>query len=392
MATSFHQWESDPLFSAAEVVQDSADRMESIFRLLLHEQGLVQGHHSDPKLLTSIEYHRRDLATTLETAKWQLEDFERAVSLSAATDKSRMREDVISRHKQFIRAIREQIVHVEKSLLDSSMGNSVRNTEWINLNEQDRDGLALFLSGQDPTEQVPRYEKEDSTILRRFLDPVTTSSYNDSTDEIVEQKTRESENLNMARAMHVDHDFKSSKEGKLRNVGSHYPAQLSFEAPEALRDTAGGKHGGDGSWDLEADGAKDKSFFHKDGRGYHNRMGIFCFLANLWPAYGSRVSRNFTKRLKDGEEQSHSPSQMDVSHGAPGHQARMRLAFRYGIFQGLCSQLSAKVTHSYSWIGVWRSRYQRSRYHIQADHHSVRMILMMLFALIVLGILLFQVA
>lgn len=26
MATSFHQWESDPLFSAAEVVQDSADR------------------------------------------------------------------------------------------------------------------------------------------------------------------------------------------------------------------------------------------------------------------------------------------------------------------------------------------------------------------------------
>ena len=68
-----------------------------------------------------------------------------------------------------------------------------------------------------------------------------------------------------------------------------------------------------------------------------------------------------------------------------GHQARMRLAFRYGIFQGLCSQLSAKVTHSYSWIGVWRSRYQRSRYHIQVDHHSVRMILMMLFALIVLG-------
>lgn len=27
MATSFHQWESDPLFSAAEVVQDSADRL-----------------------------------------------------------------------------------------------------------------------------------------------------------------------------------------------------------------------------------------------------------------------------------------------------------------------------------------------------------------------------
>lgn len=30
MASSFHEWESDPLFSAAEVVQDSADRLDSI--------------------------------------------------------------------------------------------------------------------------------------------------------------------------------------------------------------------------------------------------------------------------------------------------------------------------------------------------------------------------
>ena len=68
-----------------------------------------------------------------------------------------------------------------------------------------------------------------------------------------------------------------------------------------------------------------------------------------------------------------------------GHLARMRLAFRYGIFQGLCSKLYAKVTHSYSWIGAWSSRYRRSLYHMQADYHSVRMILMMLFALIILG-------
>ena len=57
---------------------------------------------------------------------------------------------MISRHKQFIRAIREQIVQVEKSLVDSSLRKSVRNTEWINLDEQDRDGLALFLSGHVP--------------------------------------------------------------------------------------------------------------------------------------------------------------------------------------------------------------------------------------------------
>lgn len=47
-------------------------RMESLFRLLLHEQNLVQEDHNDAKLVNSIEYHWRDLATTLETAKWQV--------------------------------------------------------------------------------------------------------------------------------------------------------------------------------------------------------------------------------------------------------------------------------------------------------------------------------
>lgn len=46
--------------------------MESVFRMLLHEQSLVQGDPSDQKLLTSIEYHRRDLATALGTTKWQV--------------------------------------------------------------------------------------------------------------------------------------------------------------------------------------------------------------------------------------------------------------------------------------------------------------------------------
>lgn len=69
---SLHKWESDPLFSAAEVVQDSTDRMESVYRLLLHEQGLVHAEHPDSRLLTSVNYHRRDLATILETTKWQV--------------------------------------------------------------------------------------------------------------------------------------------------------------------------------------------------------------------------------------------------------------------------------------------------------------------------------
>jgi hypothetical protein len=34
MASSFHEWESDPLFSAAEVVQDSSDRLD--FTVIYH--------------------------------------------------------------------------------------------------------------------------------------------------------------------------------------------------------------------------------------------------------------------------------------------------------------------------------------------------------------------
>ncbi|XP_052882732.1 uncharacterized protein LOC128279232 [Gossypium arboreum] len=148
MGSSLLQWESDPLFPAAEVVQDSADRMESIFRVLLHEQNLVEANNYDPKLLTLIGYHRRDLATILETAKWQalLEDFERAVNSSARMDRPHSREAVIFRQKEFVSAIREQINNVEKSLEEMAMGNHAKNSEWKNLNEQDKDNLALFLS------------------------------------------------------------------------------------------------------------------------------------------------------------------------------------------------------------------------------------------------------
>ncbi|KAL9355048.1 hypothetical protein Peur_053018 [Populus x canadensis] len=128
MASSFHEWESDPLFSAAEVVH-SSDRMESLFRRVLHHQSLVQSEHPDPRFLSSIEYHKRDLATILGTAKWQLEDFERAANSSIIANKSQTREDVISRLRQFIMAIREHINEVEKGVKGPSLGDSMRNSE-----------------------------------------------------------------------------------------------------------------------------------------------------------------------------------------------------------------------------------------------------------------------
>ena len=49
-------------------------RMESVYRILLHEQSLVQEtHHPDQRLLASLQSHRRQLATSLETVKWQVD-------------------------------------------------------------------------------------------------------------------------------------------------------------------------------------------------------------------------------------------------------------------------------------------------------------------------------
>lgn len=388
MASSFRQWESDPLFSAAEVVQDSADRMESLFRLLLHEQNLVQEDHNDAKLVNSIEYHWRDLATTLETAKWQLEDFEREVNLSATMDKSHAKENVISRHKQFIRAIREQILNVEKTLGDTSIGDLLNSTHGLNFDEQDRNGLALFLSGENPTELAPCQDLEDSNTMRKFLDPTSKSSLN---GEIVEHNKGEIENFNMNGVVPLDHNFRV-EDNRLREVGSHYSTQLAFETPSSLLETDSDRHGEEVSWDLEANQATYKSFFHKNKLGgYCRRINVFGSLGNLWPPYRERDRRSFTKRLKDGEEQRHSLSTINASHSAQGHLRQMSLASGYSYFQGLFSELLARLMQ-YSWVGKCRARYRKSTYFLQVSQHSRQLISAILVALIILGILIFLIA
>ncbi|XP_015898794.3 uncharacterized protein LOC107432220 [Ziziphus jujuba] len=361
MASSLLQWESDPLFSAAEVVQDSADRMESIFRLLVHELTLVQGDQTDPKLLASINYHRRDLATTLETAKWQLEDFERAVSLSAVTDKSKMREDVISRNRQFIRAIREQIIQVEKSLEEASIGYPIKNADWINLNEDDRDGLALFLSGGSPSKSSSPYELEDSGILRRFLDPTTASSSQDNTSHNFEIKSIKVDNLNMNEVVHVNHNF-GSMGNNLRNMDSCFSSQLG-ESRDNLLETYCNGYGEDGNWDLEVNQTKPQNGFHENKlRRFRSRNNIFGFFGNLWTAYESPFTRNYIKRLKDGEEQAHSTTGTDV------------------------------LNDGQSWLGTCRVAYQRWTHYVQVNRHSFRLTLSIIFTLIILGMLVSRMA
>ncbi|CAK7344053.1 unnamed protein product [Dovyalis caffra] len=387
MGSSFHEWESDPLFSAAEVVQDSADRMESLFRLLLHQQSLIQSEHPDPRLLSSIEYHKRDLVTILGTAKWQLEDFERAVNSSIIVDKTQTREDVISRHRQFIIAIREHINEVEKSVKGPSMGDSMRNSEWVNLNDQDRDMLASFLTGANPTEHLNRLEIEESSIFGRFLDPNSGPSLKDN--EIVEHDSREFERVKMNGVGHVDHYLDSAKEDK-RNVGSHYSTRSGSSMMNSLQEIPHDMHGGSDHWDLEANEAKSRSFFHEiKSRGIYSIMIVFGFLSNLWTTHRNRFVGNHTKRLKDGEENRHSPTYAESYHSAQGQRLGLMLRSGYRSLQGICFRLQSEVMHLGSYLVA---RYERFPFHFEFNRHSMKMILTTILTLVFLGILVSRIA
>ncbi|MBA0567172.1 hypothetical protein Golob_011928 [Gossypium lobatum] len=378
MGSSLLQWESDPLFSAAEVVQDSADRMESIFRLLLHEQNLVEANNYDPKLLTLIGYHRRDLATILETAKWQalIPYFERAVISSARMDRPQSREAVIFRHKEFISAVREQINNVEKSLEEMEMGNPAKISEWQNLNEQDKDNLAFFLSGGINNHC---YELGDSDIFKRFLDPPAASCSTDA--GIVGNECGEIEEVNMNGNAYSSHYYDSLEESNLRKVDSQNSMKLGLNAVNSFQDSSCNRNADDGSWYIEAGDSKPKCFFHENKlRGSSCSMNLIGFFNNLW---GRRLPSSYTKRLKDGEEE-HSPLDIDASHAAQGQHIGLCSALRDHGLQGLHWFLT-KVMHLRRRLGACNARFDRFSYLVKVNQLSIKMILAIVFVFTLLG-------
>ncbi|GLT36058.1 hypothetical protein SLA2020_104630 [Shorea laevis] len=137
VANSFDLWRKDAFFSAAEEVQESADIMESAYRMWVKErkQGLTT---TDSAELC------RELQVALGTAKWQLEEFEKATRLSHG---HRCDDITATRHKQFIAAIENQISLVEAALREAFTEEGKQPLRWVNLDEEERDDLAVFLSG-----------------------------------------------------------------------------------------------------------------------------------------------------------------------------------------------------------------------------------------------------
>lgn len=143
MASSFDRWEKDPYFSAAEEVQESADRMESTYRTWIHAKKETSNMWNSEEL-------RRDLQTALGTTKWQLEEFEKAVRSSYGKSSS---EDAKGRHREFIVAIEDQVSKIESSLKESAVLEGKVSLPWVRLDEGERIELALFLSGPSITSE-----------------------------------------------------------------------------------------------------------------------------------------------------------------------------------------------------------------------------------------------
>ncbi|XP_059633487.1 uncharacterized protein LOC132276185 [Cornus florida] len=137
MASHFDRWEKDPFFSAAEEVQESADRMESTYRTWIHARKEASG-------MWNLEELHRDLQTALGTTKWQLEEFERAVRLSYTNS---LGDDAKVRHREFITAIESQISKIETSLQESTLSTGKPPLPWARLDDRESSELALFLSG-----------------------------------------------------------------------------------------------------------------------------------------------------------------------------------------------------------------------------------------------------
>ncbi|KZV54781.1 hypothetical protein F511_40612 [Dorcoceras hygrometricum] len=160
VANSFDLWQKDTFFSAAEEVQQSADVMESAYRTWLRAK-------REGSISQQLDELGRDLQRALDTAKWQLEEFEKAVCMSYRKHSDDI---TITRHRQFVSALEDQISHVEATLKESFNVEEKKSLQWVDIDQENCEDFALFLSGSPGTS----LKKEDES---EKVEEATTGSY-----------------------------------------------------------------------------------------------------------------------------------------------------------------------------------------------------------------------
>ncbi|KAL1534034.1 hypothetical protein AAHA92_31438 [Salvia divinorum] len=198
VANTFDLWQKDTFFSAAEEVQQSADIMESSYRTWLRAR--AEGCQQE-----DLDELSRELQMAVSTAKWQLEEFEKAVCMSY---KSHRDDITVSRHSQFVSVLEDQISRVEAALKESFQAEGKKALHWVNLDEEECDYLALFLSGNSGTSESNANEAIGASLLNK--------------------KIRREENSNLG--SEVSSTIQSSGEGKSPQKANEDASSISFHA------------------------------------------------------------------------------------------------------------------------------------------------------------------
>ncbi|XP_026397987.1 uncharacterized protein LOC113293619 [Papaver somniferum] len=343
MSSNFDRWEKDPFFSAAEEVQESADRMESAYRTWLHER-------KNPASVCDPDELRRDLHTTHGTAKWQLDEFERAVRSSYVDSSAK---DAKTRHGQFILAIGNQIETIENSLRESAMAEGKATHSWVRLDEGERDELAMFLSGS-------------STDLARL--PVNNTRRVEPEEEGNAQGTQEMAmpecSKNSSRS--AEAEAKETKEEKL--IGHRRTASASADI---------------GTWKI---GIADDSFHHVPLNPQPDRPPprILSFSGLLNPVEITTKIKNASTKWKPGDCH-------QAEDAIPLHTAQLTRGIdacyeRSKSCLDNCDDSYEK--HLYGWMGAVQRQLQRSQYQIQYSRPvQVAMWIIFVLCLLVLFVL-----
>ncbi|XP_057426750.1 uncharacterized protein LOC130720152 isoform X2 [Lotus japonicus] len=336
MASSFDRWEKDPFFNAAEEVQESADRMDSAYRTWLHAT-------KDTSSMWNSDELRRDLQTTLGTAKWQLEEFERAARLNY----SRTSGEARTRHQDFITAIEDKITKVEHLLHESSTTGSKASMPWIHLDEGEQDELASFLSG------MPAAESNDPTWSKSRDGENPQLSDNDLV-------------INCSKNVHISSGLGEAKEETPR--GHRRAASASADI---------------GFWKISvADDAQQSSSSSGSSGPMHKVPSLSGFVSAMeskmkWP-------RNGYRKLKVVDH--HKETKSTLLPTAETNKGNMACYGRSKSSLKSCDECYDK--NLYGWYGAIRRQLQRSQYQMQYSQ-PVRITVSIVVLLCLIGMSLF---
>jgi len=406
MTANFDRWEADPFFSAAEDVQDSADRLESAYRSWVSVRSVTDTDPScgdnlgnsvdilrrDPScgdnLGNSVDILRRELQTALGTAKWQLDEFERAVKSSYLGRDV----DASGRHKQFVMAIQSQISGIEKAMSDSVIDEGKKRLRWVQLDDHEKDDLALFLCGS--------CENNSNSLEQQSVN---------KTEEMVDLRIDDAHMLNrrdLRDFCNVGSDcgpgVNGYKETILINKDSKFVVQLAEQNVAdshddwhtgATIDRKSGHRGSSsdgavlGSWKIViADENDEKETVESQSKESLARLNLWDLTNKLGLAAKLKWSKSGLKRWKDS------------GHCHPGNEYIRDLGMKTWLrgnkkmTNGECVSYDNILSHklTYGWAGSLQRKMQRSQYCIQYSR-PLQITWMLLIILCLVGLFTFHV-